>query len=74
MLVKELTSKGLESFLNEKGVFFIDFWASWCAPCKSFAKTFEEVANEQDSIQFLKVNIETEPELSEIFQDRKSVV
>jgi thioredoxin 1 len=70
MSVQELNAKGLESFLDKKGIVLLDFWAPWCAPCKSFAKTFEQVADENLDIHFAKVNIEIESELAEIFQIR----
>lgn len=36
----------------------IDFWASWCSPCKAMAPTFAKVAEQSDSILFAKVNTE----------------
>lgn len=70
MSVQELNAKGLEALLDKTGITFVDFWAPWCAPCKSFAKTFEKVAAENSDISFVKVNIEVESELAEIFQIR----
>ncbi len=70
MDVKDLTAASFENFLNRQGITFIDFWAEWCGPCKSFAKTFENVAKSHEDICFAKVNTEIESELAEIFEIR----
>ena len=57
--------KGLVSKLEEKeGIVFLDFWASWCGPCKAFAPIYEKVSEEHDDITFGKVNTEQEQELA----------
>lgn len=70
MSVMELTSTSFENFLNKRGITFIDFWAPWCGPCKSFSKTFKMVSQNHPDICFATVNTEMESELAEIFEIR----
>lgn len=48
----------------------IDFYANWCAPCKTIAPILEELDNEYDNVDFYKVDTENQPELAQIFQIR----
>lgn len=43
----------------------VDFWASWCGPCKMLAPTIEQIANENDSIKVGKVNVDDEADLAQ---------
>ena len=46
----------------------VDFWAPWCAPCKTMAPIFDAVAQEMsDRVQFLKVDTERVPQLASAF-------
>ena len=46
----------------------IDFWATWCGPCRMISPIIEEIANENDDIKVCKVNVDEEPELASAFQ------
>jgi len=48
----------------------IDFWASWCGPCKSFAPVFEAASEQHPDIVFGKVNADDEQELAAAFSIR----
>lgn len=56
--------------VNDQDTVIIDFWAPWCAPCRSFAPVFEEVSDKFPDIKFAKVNTEEEQELAAAFQVR----
>lgn len=51
---------------NEKPV-LIDFWATWCGPCRMVAPIIEEIAEEYDTITVGKINVDEQPELSAAF-------
>ena len=47
---------------------FVDFWASWCGPCRMFAPILDQVAEENaGSVKVVKVNVDEEPELAQQF-------
>lgn len=45
----------------------LDFWASWCGPCRMIAPTIDEIANERNDFKVGKVNVDEEPELAQQF-------
>jgi len=50
------------------GIVFVDFWAEWCAPCRTFAPIYEGVAAKHADVVFAKVDTEAEEALSEKFE------
>jgi thioredoxin len=70
MSVFEITTSNFDHAIETNDIVFIDFWAEWCAPCKTFATIFTEVALENRDIVFAKIDIENEGEISSAFQIR----
>lgn len=56
-----------EEVVRSQKVVLIDFWASWCGPCKMLSPIIEEVAREASDIKVCKINVDEEPELTAKF-------
>lgn len=63
----DLTDQNIETTVKGNGIVFIDFWASWCGPCKAFAPVFEAAAEKHADIVFAKVNTDEQQGLAQAF-------
>jgi len=60
-----ITSKNFDEIVkNADKTVLLDFWATWCGPCKMIAPIIEEIANENENLIVGKVNVDEEAELS----------
>ena len=70
MAVIELTKQNFQSEVAEsKEKVLIDFWASWCGPCRMVSPIVDETAEESPAgVKVCKVNVDEQPELAQQFQ------
>lgn len=56
--------------VEKGGIVFIDWWASWCGPCRAFAPVYEKVAEANPDVTFAKINTDEQQELAGAFSIR----
>lgn len=70
MYTKEITTQNFTQYIEREGIVFVDWWASWCGPCRAFAPIFEAAAARHPDVTWGKVDTDAQQQLAGAFAIR----
>ena len=70
MATVTLTTQNFQEHVEKPGILLIDWWATWCGPCRAFAPIYEKASDKYTDVVFGKIDTDAEQELAATFEIR----
>ncbi|HTA21759.1 MAG TPA: thioredoxin [Polyangia bacterium] len=70
MATVTLTAQNFQEHVEKPGILLIDWWATWCGPCRAFAPIYEQAADKHADVVFGKIDTDAQQELAAAYEIR----